>query len=122
MEPDGWLLTVGHRGVPGVDGVGLAFYQSPVDRADFVFLENGQAALKSTVAGAGHVLGADQRAAEPLLQVDDLRFQLGGFVVVVEGDDVRLRKHQVVGQFVVVPPAGGDRLRRAGGLRPSTLR
>ncbi len=117
MEPHGRFVLVGHRRVPCEDRVRLALHEPPVDRADAVLLEDRQARLEEAVARARHVLGADHRP--PLrLQGLDVRLEPVGRVVVVEGDDVRVREHELVAHRVVVPEPRRDRLRRVRLLRP----
>ena len=61
MEPEFGFLAAGHRIIPGVDGVGFAFHQPPIDRPDFIFLEDRQTTLEGALVLAGHVFGANDR-------------------------------------------------------------
>jgi hypothetical protein len=118
VEPDGGLGEgVGARpGVPRVVGLGLAGDESPVDGRDVVLLGDRQVVVEGAAGAAGHVLGAEDGAAERL-ELLDARFELFGPAVVVEADNVGLGKLNFCGgafaigvRPVAYPDAAGEGL------------
>ena len=85
---------------PGEGGLGLPFDQSPVDCADSVFPEQGEAVAERAARGAGHVFRTDHRPS-----VGDVPDEIDPFkqfarpVVGVERDKIRILKQEAV-QFV----------------------
>src|SRR6266849_2630551 len=91
MEPDRWF-AVGVGMLPGVPRqVGLRFtrHETPVDSGDVIAFGDRKRALEGAAVAAGHVLGAEDGAAV-LLEREHPLFEFGGWVVAVEGDDIRL--------------------------------
>ena len=120
MEPYFRFAAVGHRLSPGVDSVGLAGDEAPVDGHDLVLLEQGHDGGEGAAIWARHILGAYERAVEAL-QEAYLGLVVGARSVVVVGDDVRVLKLEGAqrGEFLVEGIYGGRQgLRRIGRAGP----
>jgi len=82
------LVDVGMLpGIPREIGLRFAGDEAPADGADFFFFRDWQDSGEGAPESPGHVLGADEWAMggpEPC----DVFFKVGGWTVVVEGDDV----------------------------------
>src|SRR4051794_10399796 len=76
VEPDGGLaidIWLG-PGIPGQIRLRLALHQAPVDHGDAMDAADRKTSVKEAAVAAGHVLGADQRAAKAL-ELHDPNFE-----------------------------------------------
>ena len=87
VKPYLGLAAIGDGRAPGVDGVGLARDEAPIDSPHVVLLEQGHDVGELAVSGPRHVLGAYQRAVESP-EESDIPHLVGGVLIVVVGDDV----------------------------------
>ena len=89
VEPDGRFgLVLLLPGIPWVNGLGLARHEPPVVGADVFLPEVAENGIKPAAVGAGHVLGAENRA----LIAPQILHALGGLLevpIAVEADNVR---------------------------------
>ena len=58
VEPDLGLLRPRQR-IPGIDGLGLAAHQTPIETADVLLLEDRQVGCEEAVIAARHEFRAD---------------------------------------------------------------
>src|SRR5579864_6184733 len=89
MKPNGWFIDDIRMppGIPRVIRLRLSSDETPIYRADFIFLGDRQYRIKGAAGTARHVLGAEHRAIK-FLQEQNLLLEAFWPSVIVKGDHI----------------------------------